>query len=71
MCQEHNPTDGKRDVAKPVFVLLAVRADKLARRFGILLDSHRQQSDRLLLLVHVLDRSFGKPVPLPERILAS
>jgi len=57
--------DDKRDVAKPVFVLLVVRADTLARQFDRLQGSRQQQSDCFVLSVHALDRKSGRPEPAP------
>ena len=57
--------DDKRDVAKPVFVLLVVRADTLARQFGKPQGSHRQRLDCSISSVHALDRKSGRPEPAP------
>ena len=57
--------DDKRDVAKPVFVLLVVRADTLARQFDRLQGSRQQQSDCSMLSLHALDRKSDKPEPAP------
>jgi len=65
MFQEHSPTDDRRDLAKPRFVPLLMRADKLARQFDRSPDSRQQQSDCFLLSVHALDRKSGRPEPAP------
>jgi len=66
MCQEHNPTDDRRDAATPKSVPHVVRADTLARQFDRLQGSRQQQSDCFVLSVHALDRKSGKPEPAPK-----